>query len=669
MKAKSSVLLAALLLCSVSWIAAAVETPAVSTPVQTTTPLAETPTAAVDPTPAQTNPAATPAPVKRSLTELEQLVAPIALYPDTLIASILPAAAYPLDIILAARFMENTNNLPNLAAQPWDENVKTIAQVPDVLAQMNHNLQWTIDLGQAFMAQEGEVMTAIQNMRGKARQAGNLQSTPQQTVTLTNVVVEQVIEQQVAVVTNTIVQIQPATPEIIYVPRYHPAFVYGSPFNYYYPYYDPFYYSYYYSYWSYPCYVPWVWFGFGCAVGAYFYNDCDWHHGGVYCHGHGHNGGKHYYAGSSPGYHSRTGPYGGAKWKPDPGRLQASSPFRNRNSNQTGSGIRPGAAYANVGSIGNRPQQAGSAGLGYPGTGIAGNRSSLETQKPGAARPMSMGQRPQSPVAGPTAGLGNRTSQGTSSSRSLQPTAIANRPQTPASSPTARMVNRTTQETPNARTVQPTAMASRAQTPATIPAARTVTRTAQATPDTRTVRPTTMVNRPQSPIANPAAVRMANPTTQRTPNSRTVQPTTIINRPQAPVTSPAVRMPTRTPQATPTFRNVQSTPMMSRPQTPSFRPNMGTMGAISPQTSAPMVRSSPLASSGFRPSTGYAQPRSMAVSPSFGGMSNPGSSMNRGTFGAGRSPGVSSGGFSGGGRSFGIGGGYGGRSGGGGGRR
>jgi len=121
---------------------------------------------------AQTYPESVPppaAPVQRSAAELETLVAPIALYPDSLIATILPAAAYPLEIVQAARFVADTNNLPNLDAQPWDENVRAVAAVPAAIQKMNDDLSWTISLGEAFIAQPKELMDTIQSLRGKAR--------------------------------------------------------------------------------------------------------------------------------------------------------------------------------------------------------------------------------------------------------------------------------------------------------------------------------------------------------------------------------------------------------------------------------------------------------------------------------------------------------------------
>src|SRR5262245_54789675 len=119
---------------------------------------------------ATANPAPPPAAgPKMSATEIQKLVEPIALHPDPLIAMILPAAAYPLEIVQAARFVKDTNNISKLDTQPWDENVKGVAKFPELIARMDADLPWTISLGQAFVDQPKEVMDTIQDLRGKAR--------------------------------------------------------------------------------------------------------------------------------------------------------------------------------------------------------------------------------------------------------------------------------------------------------------------------------------------------------------------------------------------------------------------------------------------------------------------------------------------------------------------
>ena len=216
------------------------------------------------------NPSAPPsAPPQRSEADLEKLVAPIALYPDPLLASLLPASAYPIEIVQAARFVKDTNNISQIDSQPWDQSVKALAHFPDLLQKMNDNLSWTSDLGEAFVQDQKSVMNAIQAMRDKAQQAGNLKTTPQQVVTVTNNVVEKTVDQQVVYVTNTMVQIEPAQPQVIYVPQYNPAVVYAAPTA------------------GEVVAASAISFGVGMAVGAVLANNCNWYSGGVYVHGGG----------------------------------------------------------------------------------------------------------------------------------------------------------------------------------------------------------------------------------------------------------------------------------------------------------------------------------------------------------------------------------------------
>jgi len=213
----------------------------------------------------ESNPAPPPsAPVQRSAAELEKLAEPIALHPDPLISIILPAAAYPVEIVQAARFVRDTNNLPKVDDQPWDENVKSVAKFPQLISMMDSNLAWTVDLGEAFIDQPKELMDAIQSLRGKALKAGTLQTSPQQTVIVTNVVVVQTNVTQVVSAPSQIVEIVPASPQVVYVPTYPPTVYYPPP-------------AYVYNPWA-----PLVTFGAGVAVGAIIANNCDWHHGGVY---------------------------------------------------------------------------------------------------------------------------------------------------------------------------------------------------------------------------------------------------------------------------------------------------------------------------------------------------------------------------------------------------
>jgi hypothetical protein len=151
--------------------------------------------------------------------QLQQLVAPIALYPDALVAQILAASAYPTQIVEAERFLQQNPDLKGkdladaVDKQDWDPSVKALTQFPTVLANLDKDLSWTSELGDANYNQQADVMQAIQLMRRKAQEAGNLKTTPQQTVT----------DQ------GPDVTIQPASPDVVYVPEYDPELIYGYP--------------------------------------------------------------------------------------------------------------------------------------------------------------------------------------------------------------------------------------------------------------------------------------------------------------------------------------------------------------------------------------------------------------------------------------------------------
>ena len=159
------------------------------------------------------------APAPQTPDELDQLVAPIALYPDALVAQVLAASVHPTEIVEADRWMEANTNLKGqaLAQQvdqmPWDPSVKALTQFPSVLANMDKNLSWTSSLGDAYTNQEEDVMSAVQTMRQRAQSSGNLTSNTQQTVTSQ----------------GTTIVIQPADPQVIYVPAYNPWVIYGGP--------------------------------------------------------------------------------------------------------------------------------------------------------------------------------------------------------------------------------------------------------------------------------------------------------------------------------------------------------------------------------------------------------------------------------------------------------
>ena len=170
----------------------------------------------------QADPSLTPLPTQgapASEQELEQLVAPIALYPDELAAQVLAASTYPDQVVEADRWIQQHSDLKGQALaeavdqQPWDASVKALAPFPSVLANMDKNLSWTSSLGDAYVNQQQDVMNAIQVMRQRAQHAGNLQSTSQEKISNDG---------------NTIL-IEPADPQIVYVPEYDPWLIYGGP--------------------------------------------------------------------------------------------------------------------------------------------------------------------------------------------------------------------------------------------------------------------------------------------------------------------------------------------------------------------------------------------------------------------------------------------------------
>src|SRR5262249_7958574 len=170
--------------------------------------------------------------------QLDSLVAPIALYPDNLLSQTLVASTYPLEIIQLEQWLDKHQDLAGnqqkladaVKKQPWDPSIQAMAALPDVVKRLADDIQWTTDLGNAFLAQQSDVMDAIQRMRKKAQDKGSLQSNQQQTVQT------QVIESKQVIV------IEQANPEVVYVPSYDPVYVYG-PAVYPYPsiYYPPYY--------------------------------------------------------------------------------------------------------------------------------------------------------------------------------------------------------------------------------------------------------------------------------------------------------------------------------------------------------------------------------------------------------------------------------------------
>src|SRR5215470_8693698 len=184
----------------------------------------------------QQQPTAAPAPAQQLLgaDQLDQIVAPIALYPDTLLAEVLMASTYPLEVVEADRWASANKNLKGDALkaaadkQDWDDSIKSLVATPSVLSMMSTQLDWTRKLGDAVLAQQPDVMDAIQRLRSKAQANGKLTSTKEQKVS-----VKQEQNKQVIV-------IEPTNPNTMYVPYYNPSVVYGAwPYPSYPPYYYP----------------------------------------------------------------------------------------------------------------------------------------------------------------------------------------------------------------------------------------------------------------------------------------------------------------------------------------------------------------------------------------------------------------------------------------------
>ena len=155
--------------------------------------------------------------------QLDSLVAPIALYPDPLLSQTLVASTYPLEIIQLQQWLEKNKNLKDKALadavqkQPWDPSIQAMAPVPDVVKQLAENIKWTTDLGNAFLAQQGDVMDAVQRMRKKAKDGGNLKSSEQQKI------------ETKQIQSKDVIIIEQSNPEVVYVPSYNPTVVYGAP--------------------------------------------------------------------------------------------------------------------------------------------------------------------------------------------------------------------------------------------------------------------------------------------------------------------------------------------------------------------------------------------------------------------------------------------------------
>ena len=200
--------------------------------------------------------------------ELDQLLAPIALYPDALLAQVLMASTYPLEVVAAERWVKANPGLKDkalddaLQQQSWDPSVKSLAVFPQVLTMMSEKIDWTQKLGDAFLAQQKDVLATAQTLRAKAAEQGALKDTKEQKVTTEKTE------------STTVIKIEPTSPEVVYVPTYNPTVVYGS--------------------WPYPAYPPYYYYppgyvaggallGFtaGVIVGGALWGNCNWRGGDV----------------------------------------------------------------------------------------------------------------------------------------------------------------------------------------------------------------------------------------------------------------------------------------------------------------------------------------------------------------------------------------------------
>ncbi len=190
---------------------------------------------------AQSSPVLTDARVF-SDSELDQLLGPIALYPDPLIAQLLPAATQPSEIVMADRYVQTGGDPNQIEAQPWSAGVKAITHYQDLIKWLDDNLDWTTQVGQAFLYQSDQVMNSIQRLRAQAQSLGNLQTSPQQMIE----------------VDNGNIEIVPANPEVLYLPVYQPAVVYTQA----------------------PSIglAPFITFGGALSIGLWLNHDWDWDH-------------------------------------------------------------------------------------------------------------------------------------------------------------------------------------------------------------------------------------------------------------------------------------------------------------------------------------------------------------------------------------------------------
>jgi hypothetical protein len=354
--------------------------------------------------------------------QIDSLVAPIALYPDPLLSQALVASTYPLELIQAQQWLAKNKDLKGDALtaaaekQNWDPSIQATVEVPDLLKRLTEDITWTTNLGNAFLDQQDDVMDAVQRLRGKAKEAGKLDTTEQQKV-------------ETKVVENkTVIEIQPASTQVVYVPTYSPTVIWGPPV---YPY-PPMYY---------PPYYPgsaWLGFGVGMAVGIGMSGGwgwgCGWGHGGnnVYInnsntfvrnnniktgninsgnnnwqHNSNHRGGAPYSSASTANKYGGSTRGGSASTRQSQARSNPSASSRqapsrtggasNTSANRGGSGSTSANRSSGGGDrVGNRsiPQSSSSRGGGSAFSGASGGASSANRARASSSRgASSMGSR------------------------------------------------------------------------------------------------------------------------------------------------------------------------------------------------------------------------------------------------------------------------------------
>lgn len=334
----------------------------------------------------QTTAATAQAAAKIPNDQLDSLVAPIALYPDPLLAQVLAACTYPLEIVQLQQWLARHPDLKGEALtaavekEQWDPAVQGLAALPDVVKRLGDDIKWTTDLGNAFLAQQSDVMDAVQRMRKKASDQGNLKTTEQQKVTT------QVVQ------TKEVIVIQQANPQVVYVPIYNPVVVYGPPI---YPY-PPIYYP-----------PPGYWggvaigFGIGIAMGACCYGGWGygprWGYGGnVYI-----NVNNRYV-----NHYNRYNNYNryGGNWNHNPAH-RGGTPYADRNTANRFGGTTRGDAANRAGNTGVNRAQPGSNALGG-GTSRAGaGTTGANRAQPGSG---SLGGGTNRAGAGTTDRVGSR---------------------------------------------------------------------------------------------------------------------------------------------------------------------------------------------------------------------------------------------------------------------